>query len=87
MATFQAAFAKDMKVLRFENNVISNLAIDVEAYSTAFTSVAKVRPNKGEEYECEQAWFLYFNEDGSKVKRVVEFCDKDVILRMAKASA
>jgi hypothetical protein len=86
-ATFQAAFAKDIQVLRFENNVISNLVIDVEARSAAFTSVAKVRPNKGEEYECEQAWFLCFNGDGSKVKKVVEFCDKDVILRMANSSA
>lgn len=85
--TFQGAFAKDIKVLRFENNIISNLFIDVEARSAAFTSIAKVRPNKGEAYECEQAWFLYFVEDGSKVKKVVEFCDKDAILRMASASS
>lgn len=86
-STFEAAFAKDIKVLRFENNIISNLIIDVEARSAAFTSIAKVRPVKGESYECEQAWFLYFIEDGTKVKKVVEFCDKDVILRMANASA
>lgn len=85
--TFQAAFAKDIKVLRFESNVISNLVIDTEARSAAFTSIARVRPIKGDEYECEQAWFLYFVEDGSKVRKVVEFCDKDVILRMANASA
>lgn len=86
-ATFEAAFAKDIKVLRFENNIMSNLIIDVEARRAAFTSVAKVQHLNGEAYECEQAWFLYFIEDGSKVKKVVEFCDKDVILRMASASA
>jgi hypothetical protein len=85
--TFQAAYAKDIKAMRFENNIISNLIIDVEASSAAFTSIATVRPNKGEAYENEQAWFLYFAEDGSKVKIVVEFCDKDAILRMAKTSA
>lgn len=86
-ATFQAAFAKDIKVLRFEGSVISNLVIDAGARSAAFTSVAKVIPNNGEAYNVEQAWFLYFNEDGSKVKKVVEFCNKDAILRMASASA
>jgi ketosteroid isomerase-like protein len=73
--------------MRFENNIISNLVIDVEARSAAFTSIATVRPNKGEAYENEQAWFLYFVEDGSKVKKVVEFCDKDAILRVANTSA
>jgi hypothetical protein len=86
-ATFEAAFSKDIKAMRFENNIISNLIIDVEARSAAFTSTATVRPNKGEAYENEQAWFLYFVEDGSKVKKVVEFCDKDSILRMANTSA
>lgn len=85
-AAFQAAFAKDIKVLRFESNIISNLMIDTESLSAAFTSIAKVVPNIGEAYEVEQAWFLYLTADGLKVKKVVEFCDKEMIVRMANAS-
>ncbi|KAJ4991872.1 hypothetical protein SVAN01_02722 [Stagonosporopsis vannaccii] len=84
---FQELFAKDIKVLQFKNNTISNLVIDTEAGRAAFTSIAEVHPKKGEWYNAEQAWFLYFNEDGSKVKKVVEFCDKDTILKMANTTA
>lgn len=80
-------FSKDIKVLKFRNNVISNLVIDPEARRASFTSIAEVHANTGESYAAEQAWFLYFNEDGSKVKKVVEFCDKDVLLKMANTSA
>jgi hypothetical protein len=37
--TFQATFAKDAKVLKFKNNVLSNLVIDTEARRAAFTSI------------------------------------------------
>jgi hypothetical protein len=84
---FQETFAKDIKVLKFKNNIMANLVIDTEARRAAFTSIAEVHPKSGESYSSEQAWVLYFNEDGSKVKQVVEFCDKDVILKMAKTAA
>lgn len=86
-AKYQEAFAKDIKVLKFKNNIMANLIIDTEAHRAAFTSIAEVQANNGETYPAELAWFLYFNEDGSKVKKVVEFCDKDVILRMANTAA
>lgn len=86
-ATFEATFAKEIKVLRYGRPAISNLVIDVEARSAALTSVVTVRPNEGEAYDWEQAWFLYLTEDGSRIKKVVEFCDKDVILRLGAASA
>jgi hypothetical protein len=84
---YQETFARDIKVLKFKNNIMANLIIDTEARRAAFTSIAEVHPNNGETYLAELAWFLYFNEDGSKVKKVVEFCDKDVILRMANTAA
>jgi hypothetical protein len=84
---YQETFAKDIKVLKFRNNIIANLVIDTEARRAAFTSIADVHANNGESYPAELAWFLYFNEDGSKVKKVVEFCDKDVILKMANTAA
>jgi hypothetical protein len=85
--TFQATFAKDIKVLKFKNNIMGNLVIDTETRRAAFTSVAEVHVNGGEVYAAEQAWVLYFTEDGTKVEKVIEFCDKDVILKMANESA
>lgn len=85
--SFQEAYAKDIKVLSFKNNIMSNLVIDTEARRAAFTSCAEVEPHEGESYTVEQAWVLYLTEDGSKIKKVIEFCDKDAILRMANASA
>lgn len=83
---FQETYANDIKVLKFENNIMANLVIDTEARRAAFTSIAEVRANSGESYPVEQGWFLYFNEDGSKVKKVVEFCDKDAIVKMANTA-
>jgi len=84
---FQEVFAKDITVLKFANNELSNLVIDTEARRAAFTSKAEVRTRAGEVYSAEQAWILSFTEDGSEIEKVVEFCDKDVVLRMASASA
>lgn len=89
-AGIEAALATDLKVLKFEDVVISNLVIDTEALRAAFTSVSRIRPiraDAGERYEAEGSWTLYFAEDGSKVRKAVEFCDKDVLLRMAGESA
>jgi hypothetical protein len=85
--SFQEIFARDIKVLAFKNNIISDLVIDTETRRAAFTAVAEVHTHSGESYSVEQAWFLYFNEDGSKVNKVVEFCDKDAILRMANTTS
>lgn len=85
--TYQGAVANDIKVLKFKNNVLSNLVIDTGARLAAFTSIAEIHPVDGTEwYSAEQAWYLYFNEDGSKINKVVEFCDKDALVKMANAS-
>lgn len=85
---YQEKFEKDIKVLKFRNNIMANLAIDTEARRAAFTSTADVHViYSGESYPAELAWFLYFNEDGSKVQKVVGFSDKDVILKMANTAA
>lgn len=84
--SFQAAFANDIKVLRFENIKILDLVIDTEACSAAFRSSFEVSRIDGESFDYEQSWFLDFAADGLKVQKVVEFCDKDGILKMAKAS-
>ncbi|KAG7137837.1 hypothetical protein HYQ45_004891 [Verticillium longisporum] len=86
-AKFEEAFARDIGVLKFRNNILSDLVIDTEARRAAITAIAEVHEKTGEMYLSESAWFLYFNEDGSKVEKVTEFCDKDAIVRMAQASA
>lgn len=86
-ASFQATYAKDLKALRFKNNVISHLMIDTEKCMTSFASKADICPFKGGAYAYEQMWTLYFNDDGTKVRKVIEFCDKEGLLRMAGASA
>jgi hypothetical protein len=86
-ASFQGVFANDIKAMRFGNMQIFDLIIDTEACSAAFRTCFDVNPIDGESFECEQAWFLYFAADGLKIKKVVEFCDKDAILKMASVSA
>lgn len=86
-ATYEQTFANDIARLAFTSNVMTNLVIDVEARRASFTSVAGVRTRGGEAYEAETAWFLEFSESGERVTNVVEFCDKDVLLRMAGAGA
>jgi len=81
-ASFDAVLAKDIKVPKFINNVMSNLVIDTKASSAAFTSRAEIHPKSEDWYSAEQAWTLYFNVDGSKVKNVIELCDKDAIMKM-----
>ncbi|KAI4648137.1 hypothetical protein J4E93_004548 [Alternaria ventricosa] len=82
--SFQDVFGNDIKVLLFKDNIMSNLIIDTEARRAAFTAKADVYVrSSGETYTSEAAWFLYLNEDGSKVNKVVEFCEKDALLKMA----
>ncbi|KAK6218388.1 hypothetical protein QIS74_06268 [Colletotrichum tabaci] len=83
-ATFQGVFAKDIKVLKFRNGVISNLVIDTEARLAAFTSVFDVVVvSSGETFPSEASFTLYFNEDGSKITKVIEFLEKDSTVKMA----
>ncbi|USW54665.1 hypothetical protein Slin15195_G079840 [Septoria linicola] len=86
-ASFQATYARDLKALRFKNNVISHLVIDTETRMASFVAKAEICPLEGDAYPYEQTWTLYFNDDGTKVKKVIEFCDKEGLLRMASASA
>lgn len=83
---FQNTFAEDIKKLKFKKNVMSNLVVDTEAKRASFTSVSDVETNSGETFQVEQAWFLYFSENGLKITKVVEFCDKDALLKMANVS-
>ncbi|WYZ35720.1 hypothetical protein EsH8_X_000367 [Colletotrichum jinshuiense] len=86
---YEKNFAKDIRAFSVHDNVISNLVIDAETRKAAFTSVSKIVFKDGSEsLALEFSWFLDFNEDGSKVKKVIEFCDKDsVVIVHAKVEA
>jgi hypothetical protein len=83
-AGMQMAFEKDLTVVSFHDGIISNLVIDTETRRAAYTTITTIHTKAGESYTYEVAWTLYLNDDGSKVKKAIEFCDKEVLLRMMK---
>ncbi|KAK1573260.1 uncharacterized protein LY79DRAFT_569007 [Colletotrichum navitas] len=73
--------ARNIRVYSVQDSVISDLVIDIETRKAAFTSKSNVVYKTGwESHPIEFSWLLDFNEDGSKVKKVTEFCDKDTVL-------
>ncbi|KAH7130959.1 hypothetical protein EDB81DRAFT_859620 [Dactylonectria macrodidyma] len=81
-AEYQRLFASDLKVGGVQKSVISNLIIDVEARKAAASTVSDMVFKDGEVLVMEHSWFLDFTEDGSKVKKVVEFCDSDSVHKL-----
>ncbi|KAJ4112149.1 hypothetical protein NW768_011728 [Fusarium equiseti] len=81
-ATYQAALTRDIAKSRFTKTDIANLVIDTEGRKAAMTSITEIKYHDGETQEMEHSWILDFNEDGTKVSNVVEFCDMDILRRM-----
>ncbi|RFN54970.1 hypothetical protein FIE12Z_817 [Fusarium flagelliforme] len=81
-ATYEAALTRDMAKSRFTKTEMRNLAIDTEIRKAAMTSITQIKYHDGETHELEHSWILDFNEDGTKVSNVVEFCDMDTLRRM-----
>ncbi|KAF4445504.1 hypothetical protein F53441_10757 [Fusarium austroafricanum] len=61
---------------------VSNMTIDVEARRSAATTKSDMVFKDGETLVMERAWILDFNDDGSKVVKVLEFCDQLATRRM-----
>lgn len=85
-AAYEAAVAQDMTKSVVTGTRISNLVIDTEACKAAATTVTDVKFHDGEVVAMEHSWVLDFNDDGSKVRKVVEFCDMDGVRRMVEKS-
>ncbi|RBR20340.1 uncharacterized protein FIESC28_05304 [Fusarium coffeatum] len=81
-ATYEAALTRDMARSRFTKTDIANLVIDTEARKAAMTSITQIKYHNGDTHEMEHSWVLDFNEDGTKVSNVIEFCDMDTLRRM-----
>ncbi|UQC81766.1 uncharacterized protein CLUP02_07252, partial [Colletotrichum lupini] len=80
---------KDIAVFIVGATTTSNLVVDSEARKAALTSSSDIKFRDGSEnLQLEFSWFFDFNEDGSKVTKVIEFCDKDSVMLMhSKISA
>ncbi|KAH7118590.1 hypothetical protein B0J13DRAFT_569432 [Dactylonectria estremocensis] len=81
-AEYQRLFASDLKVGGVQKSVISNLTIDAEAKKAAASTVSDMVFKDGEVLVMEHSWFLDFTDDGSKVKKAVEFCDSDSVHKL-----
>ncbi|KAK1993594.1 hypothetical protein LX36DRAFT_532222, partial [Colletotrichum falcatum] len=78
---YAQSISKNIRVYSVQDSVISDLVIDTEARKAAFTSNSNVVYKDGwETHPIEFSWSLDFNQDGSKVSKVTEFCDKDTVL-------
>ncbi|KAK2033094.1 hypothetical protein LX32DRAFT_635732 [Colletotrichum zoysiae] len=78
---YAQSIAQNIRVYSVQDSVISDLVIDTEARKAAFTSKSNIVYKEGwESHPIEFSWFLELNEDGSKVRKVTEFCDKETIL-------
>lgn len=85
-AEYERLFAQDLEVGGVQRSDISNLTIDVEARKAAATTVTDMVCKDEETIIMEHSWFLSFNEDGSKVAKVVEFCDAESVHRLMAKS-
>ncbi|RMJ20025.1 hypothetical protein CDV36_000248 [Fusarium kuroshium] len=85
-AEYERLFAQDLEVGGVQRSDISNLTIDVEARKAAATTVTDMVCKDGETIVMEHSWFLSFNGDGSKVTKVVEFCDAESVHRLMAKS-
>ncbi|KAH8807495.1 hypothetical protein F5884DRAFT_789367 [Xylogone sp. PMI_703] len=72
---YQEFFAQDLKTSAVVRSEIVDLTVDVEARKAAARTIYLARFSNGDEMSLEFAWFVDFNEDGTKVKKIVEFAD------------
>lgn len=79
---YKAGIAANLEHGSIKTCEVFNLTIDVDARKSAAMSVSNMVFKDGEELIMEHAWALDFNDDGSKIVKVVEFCDQLATRRM-----
>ncbi|KAF0644643.1 hypothetical protein FPSE5266_01891 [Fusarium pseudograminearum] len=80
---YEKLYADDLAVGGVYNTVTKNLVIDAEARRAAVTSKSDFKYKDGDSLVVEFSWTLNFNEDGTKIDKVIEFADADAVKRMA----
>ncbi|KIL94230.1 hypothetical protein FAVG1_02792 [Fusarium avenaceum] len=81
-AAYEQGMAKDLEKGRVTRTQVFNLAVDTESRKSAATTITDMTFKDGDSVVMEHSWVLDFNEDGSKVSNVVEFCDMDGLRKM-----
>ncbi|OBS19120.1 hypothetical protein FPOA_10844 [Fusarium poae] len=71
---YEAIFAKGLQAGGMDSVNITDLIIDEDARKAAVTAVADM-VFLGERSSMDFSWFLHFNEDGTKIVKIVEFVD------------
>ncbi|RGP79046.1 hypothetical protein FLONG3_2952 [Fusarium longipes] len=71
---YETVFTQGLQAGGMDANNITDLVIDVNARKAAVTSVADM-VFLGEKSTMDFSWFLHLNEDGTKIKRIIEFVD------------
>ncbi|KAF9765349.1 hypothetical protein IL306_002437 [Fusarium sp. DS 682] len=79
---YEGGIANNLKKGAIKTCQVSNMTIDVKARKSAATTKSDMVFKDGEVLVMEHAWILDFNEDGSKVVKVLEFCDQSATRRM-----
>lgn len=74
---YQKVFAQGVDFAGMKKNTASDIVIDVDARKAAVTAVAELELPSGDKFNLDFAWFLHLNDDGSKIKKIVEFVDSD----------
>ncbi|KAF5005496.1 hypothetical protein FDECE_8074 [Fusarium decemcellulare] len=85
-AEYERLTAEDLLIGGVKRSDISHVVIDVEARKASCMTSSDMVFHDGEVLVMEHTWALDFTDDGSRVKKVVEFCDQDSVHKlMAKA--
>ncbi|KAF4452092.1 hypothetical protein F53441_5024 [Fusarium austroafricanum] len=79
---YEAAFAADLKTYTVQDTRFEDLTIDTEARKAAAMTVVDMLYRDGQKDTMEHSWIFDFNEDGSKITRIMEFCDMDGLRKM-----
>ncbi|VUC36546.1 unnamed protein product [Clonostachys rosea] len=81
-AEYEQLLVGDIAVAVMKRHTMSNMVIDCGNRKSAASSVLDLEFKDGDATHMELTWFFDFNEDGSAIKRVVEFVDPSALLKL-----
>ncbi|KAH7233343.1 hypothetical protein BKA59DRAFT_488012 [Fusarium tricinctum] len=80
---YEKLFADDLALGGVYNTTPRHLVIDVEARRAAVSTTGDFKYHDGEVIALEFAFAFYFNDDGTKISKVIEVADSNAVLKMA----
>ncbi|KAF4996445.1 hypothetical protein FGRMN_4502 [Fusarium graminum] len=79
---YERIFTQGMEFAAMKANTPSDMVIDVDGRKAAVTAVTELEMSCGQKFSLDFAWFLHFNESGTKIKKIVEFVNSDSLRSM-----